>query len=107
VDNDTNNGNPPKAITRLEFINGDRQNDDVLSTKSLSLSPGDRSSEYRVSGFTVDYGNSRRKAGVKVTFADETIAFGWSAFGHENKGLVSAAYYKGSIRIGFSEGNWK
>jgi hypothetical protein len=102
VDNNT-----AQNITKLEFINGDRQNDDVLSTRTLSLSSGDRSSEYRVSGFTIEYGDSRRKAGVKVTFADETAAFGWYAFGHENKVLVSATYYVGKIRIDFSEGNWK
>jgi hypothetical protein len=107
VDNDTNlNGGSPKTINKVEFINGDRQNDNVLYSTTQALLPGSRSTLYIVSGFTVEYSYSTHKCGVKVTFDDGTTAFGWSYFGHENKVLVTAAYSWGKIKISFSLGNW-
>jgi hypothetical protein len=111
VDNDTNlNGGTPSTIKRLEFINGDRQNDYLLYELSQSLPPERRSAEHRVSGFTVkdELDAARRKCGVKVTFEDGATVFGWSAFGHGNKILVSVYYdrYEGVYALSFSDGNW-
>ena len=92
VDNDTNlNGGIPKTIARVEFINGDRQNDRVLEWATQPVAPGERSAEYRVSGFSVKYDYSTRKGGVRVTFDDETTAFSWDAFGHGNRVLVTVS----------------
>jgi hypothetical protein len=97
VDNNTS-----ETITKLEFINGNTRNDKVLERWTVNLlANGDRSREYSVSGFTVEATSSKRYCGVKVTFADETTAFGYSTFGHENKVLVSVGYY-----VSFSNGNW-
>jgi hypothetical protein len=112
VDNNTNlNGNSPNTIIGLVFINGDRQNDDEVGRmNSTTVVPaGERSREYRYSGFTVGYtrDTSKHIFGVKITFADGTTAFDWSSAGHEAKILVSVDYdYWGNIRIGFSSGNW-
>ena len=110
VDNDTNqNGGAPKTIKKVEFINGDRQNDNVVGLWTVTVEPGDRSSlEYTRSGFTVKHDDSRRKCGAKVTFEDDSTAFGWDAFGHNNKVLVSVNYsfYVDYYYISFSVGNW-
>jgi hypothetical protein len=92
VDNDTNlNGGIPKTIAKIEFINGDRQNDRVLEWDTQPVAPGERSAEYRVSGFTVEYDYSTCKGGVRVTFDDETSTFNWDAFGHGNRILVTVS----------------
>jgi hypothetical protein len=96
VDNNTSQG-----ITKVEFINGNTANDDVLTSHSVTLAKGDRSMEYRVWGFDIEYGSSTRRFGVKVTFEDGDTLFGTSFAGHESKILVSVSYY-----MGFSNGNW-
>jgi hypothetical protein len=95
VDNDTNlDTDMPKLITKVEFINGDRQNDNVLSQTLQAIAPGTRSAEYYVHGFRVedDHDAARRKCGVRVTFEDGATLFGWDAFGHGSKVLVSVEY---------------
>jgi hypothetical protein len=112
VDNDTNlNGGIPKTIKKVEFINGDRQNDDLLHRTDETIGPGTgRSPEYRVSGFTVESDNSTRKCGVKVTFEDDTTVFGTDVFGHGNKILVTVKYsyyyMYPEYYISFSLGSW-
>jgi hypothetical protein len=100
VDNNTS-----QSIEKVEFINGDKQNDKVVFSSSITISAGQRSFEYPVSGLTIEYGSSTRKFGVKVTFADATTKFDWSYAGHESKVLVSVnSTY--SNWMGFSSGNW-
>jgi hypothetical protein len=108
VDNDTNLTGGLKTIKKVEFINGDRQNDKVVGSWIVSIEPATRSSEYVHSGFTVEYDNSTRKCGVRITFEDNTTVFGWSAFGHRNKVLVTVKYssYGNPYYITFSLGNW-
>jgi hypothetical protein len=111
VDNDTNlDSDMPKTIIKVEFINGDRQSDKVLYQITQPLAPNDRSTEYRVSGFTVEDENdlARRKCGVRVTFEDNTTLIDHDAFGHGNKVLVSVYYspYYGNYDIDFSDGKW-
>jgi hypothetical protein len=98
VDNNTS-----QAISKVEYINGDKQNDKVLSTRSTTIPAGERSSEHSVSGFNIEYGGSMRKFGVKVTFADNTTRFDWSSAGHGQKVLASVGSY---YYISFSAGNW-
>ncbi|MDR2758341.1 MAG: hypothetical protein LBB78_03075 [Spirochaetaceae bacterium] len=98
VDNNTS-----QTITKLEFINGDTRNDNVLSSSSESVSPGKRSMQFIVSGFTVDdYDDGTRIFGVKATFEDGSNAFGWSYAGHEEKILASVYSYG----VFFRRGNW-
>jgi hypothetical protein len=97
VDNYSNS-----TITKLEFINGNTQNDTVLKTASLSLTSGSRSSEYSVSGFTVEAGSTTHYCGVKVTFSGGTSRFGYTTAGHGSKLLLRMTDSVGS----FSEGNW-
>ncbi|MDR1231902.1 MAG: hypothetical protein LBK61_10950 [Spirochaetaceae bacterium] len=94
-----------QEISKVEFINGDTQNDKVVGAYMLSLPVSQRSSEYRVYGFTIEYGSSTRRFGVKVTFADGTTRFASYYAGHESKILVSvgSSYYN---YISFSTGNW-
>ncbi|MDR2759652.1 MAG: hypothetical protein LBB78_09765 [Spirochaetaceae bacterium] len=108
VDNDTNLTGASKTISKVEFINGDRQNDKVLYWAAPTLAPGNRSMLYIVPGFTVEYDYSTRKCGVKVTFDDGTAIFGWGYFGHENKVLVTVDYslYWDYYSVSFSLGNW-
>jgi hypothetical protein len=98
VDNNTSQG-----ITKVEFINGDTANDDVLTSHSVTLAKGDRSMEYRVWGFDIEYGSSTRRFGVKVTFEDGDTLFNWGSAGHESKVLVSVSSY---YYMSFSNGNW-
>jgi hypothetical protein len=98
VDNNTS-----QAISKVEFINGDRQNDMTVFTNNITISAGNRSFEYDVSGFTVEYGSSTRRFGVKVTFADGTTRFNSSYAGHDQKVLVSVS---SSYYMSFSSGNW-
>ena len=97
VDNNTS-----QAISKVEYINGNTKNDEVLSTRMIAIATGDRSSEQSVSGFTVDYGSSTRRFGVKVTFANEDTQFASSYAGHGQKVLVSVY----PSYISFSSGNW-
>ncbi|MDR2494389.1 MAG: hypothetical protein LBD24_04100 [Spirochaetaceae bacterium] len=111
VDNNTHlNGGAGVAITEVAFINGDTRNDNVLLWSSETLLPGDdRSRQYTVRGFTIEYPtSSTRIYGVRITFEDDTKAFNWSYAGHENKVLVSVGHpsrYNDSGII-FSPGNW-
>jgi hypothetical protein len=100
VDNNTS-----QAISKVEYINGDKQNDKALSTRVITIPVGDRSSEHSVSGFNIEYGSSTRKFGVKVTFADNTTVFNWSSAGHGQKILVSVSSSYSNY-INFSAGNW-
>ncbi|MDR2815022.1 MAG: hypothetical protein LBB79_10280 [Prevotellaceae bacterium] len=110
VDNDTNLGDMPTDIKKIEFINGDRQNDNVLRSIIQTLPPANRSMEYRVSGFTMkdECDSARHKCGVRITFEDDDAAFDWDAFGHGSKVLVSVDYfehyYEGRYTISFSDG---
>jgi hypothetical protein len=100
VDNNTS-----QEISKVEFINGDTQNDKVVGTIWSGVSAGKRSSEYRVYGFDIEYGSSTRRFGVKVTFEDNSTKFDWSYAGHESKVLVSvnSSYYN---YMNFTSGNW-
>jgi len=100
VDNNTSD-----IITKVDFINGDTQNDRILRTVT-SIRAGERSMEYRVSGFTVDYGSSTRKYGIKVTYEDNSTAFAWSSAGHGSKILVSVNSNSYWYPISVSSGNW-
>jgi hypothetical protein len=113
VDNDTNlESDVPQAITKVEFINGDRQNDYVLyqTNENFILHPATRSMEYIVYGFKVEdeHDAARRVCGVRVTLKDGTTLFSWDAFGHRNKILVSVYYspYYENYDMDFSDGNW-
>lgn len=108
VDNDTNLSSRPKIIKKIEFINGDRQNDDVLYWTTQTIVPGVRTTEQRIPGFTIEdeLDSARRKCGVRITFEDETVAFNWYSFGHDSKVLVTVSYYSSRYIIGFSRGNW-
>jgi hypothetical protein len=97
VDNNTS-----QDIKKVDFINGDHANDNWVGSDSSSVKPGERSREHIQNGFTIEYGSSRRKFGVRVTFEDGTTLFDWSSAGHETKILVSV--YPSYIY--FSEGNW-
>ena len=110
VDNNTHlSGGAPKTINKVEFINGDTRNDDVLFWSSQPISPGgERSMQYTARGFTIEYTSGTRIFGVQVMFEDGTKVFKWSYAGHNEKILVSVNppdYYNAS-GISFSPGNW-
>jgi hypothetical protein len=111
VDNDTNLSGFPKNIREVAFINGYRQNDDMLFWITQTIMPGPpRTTEQRVPGFTVEdeFDSARRKCGVRVTFDDGTVTFGWGSFGHNSKVLITVSYnyYYSRYIVGFSEENW-
>jgi hypothetical protein len=96
VDNNTS-----ATITKVEFINGNTQNDKVVGS-TLNITANNRSTEHSLSGFTVEAGSSRRYCGVKVTYSGGSTKFSYSSYGHQSKILVSV----GDNSITFSEGNW-
>jgi hypothetical protein len=110
VDNNTSlNGGTPKPITKVEFINGNTRNDEVLSWSTATIEPGgERSMQYTVMGFTIERTSSTRIFGVQVTFDDETKAFNWSYAGHESKILVAVGHptIHNQSGMSFSYGNW-
>jgi hypothetical protein len=89
-------------ITKIEFINGNTKNDKVVGSRTLNLVYGERSSEYKVSGFTVESG-SRCVFGVKVTFDNGNTTFNYGSAAHNAKILATVS---SSSVISFSEGNW-
>ena len=95
-----------ETITKIEFINGDLPNDKVLSWTVYSLAPGARSSERRVSGFTIEHGENKCIYGVKVTYTNDPTDFGfaWDSAEHESK--ITVSIYETSPYIRFSPGNW-
>ena len=109
VDNNTHFGSTPKTITKVEFINGNTRNDKVRYWTTEQIEPGGkRSTQYTVTGFTIEHTPSTRIFGVQVTFEDETKVFNHSHTGHESKILISVdppTYYNQS-GIKFSIGNW-
>jgi hypothetical protein len=91
------------TITKIEFINGNTQNDKVVKTYTGGSTPyGSRSEELVVSGFTVEAGTGTRYCGVKVYNSTGTFVFGYGAFGHESKILATI----GGTNSGLHAGNW-
>jgi hypothetical protein len=100
--------NSSAIITKVDFINGSNRNGFVLRSPSgIRLTNGELSDEYRVSGFTEEYGTNERFCGVIVTYADGTDSFAYWHSGHESKILVTATddYWSGR-KLAFSSGNW-
>jgi hypothetical protein len=115
VDNNTDyNGSAGKTITKVEFINGNTRNDDVLGWSGETLAPdGPRSRQHTVWGFTIERTSGARIFGVQVAFDDNSKVFAWNDAGHNEKILVEvypAGYYNSSYHsspwIRFSSGNW-
>ncbi|MDR3325177.1 MAG: hypothetical protein LBS82_04235 [Spirochaetaceae bacterium] len=95
-----------KTISTIEFINGSNKDNRVLRKVSgLKLTKGELSDEYKVSGFTGEYGTNERFCGVIVTYDNETSNFGYSHFEHESKILVAVGT-AWSDSISFSSGKW-
>jgi hypothetical protein len=98
----------PAAITGIAFYNGSNKTGRVLKELSaINLTGGELSDEYTVSGFTAEASPSTHYCGVGLTFADGESIFGYAAFGHESKVLVTVTedYWDGR-KIAFSSGNW-
>jgi hypothetical protein len=97
------------AITTIEFINGSNKDSRVLKKVSaLNLTYGELSNEYKVSGFTGEYGTNECYCGVLVTYSDGTTVFGYSHYEHESKILVTLKddYRTEMPKIEFSPGPW-
>jgi hypothetical protein len=99
--------NSKAAITRVQFLNGPNRSSFVLRYIEENITKGELSDEYRVSGFTDEYGTDERFCGVLVTYADGTNVFGYWHSGHESKILVTSTddYWTGK-KITFSHINW-
>jgi hypothetical protein len=104
VDNKSSN-----TITTIEFINGSNKDRRVLKKVSaLNLGYGELSDEYKVSGFTGEYGTNERYYGVLVTYEDGTAIFGYWHCEQESKILVTSTddYWTEEQKIVFSPGLW-
>jgi hypothetical protein len=96
-----------QGIKRVDFINGSRQDAQLLDWETDALTNGEMSDEYVVSGFTGQYGGANKHIyGVLVTFDDGETVFNWSTATHQSEVLVTVYYYRSSYRIDFSQGNW-
>jgi hypothetical protein len=97
------------AITTIEFINGSNKDNRVLKKISaINLGNGELSDEYKVPGFTGEYGTNERFCAVLVTYSDGTTVFGYSYYEHESKILVTLKddYRTEMPKIEFSPGLW-
>jgi hypothetical protein len=100
--------NSQAAITKIQFINGSNRSGFVLREPyGIHLANGELSGEYRVSGFTEEYGTNERYCGVIIAYDDGTDIFGYWHSGHESKILITSSddYWTGK-KIVFSHGSW-
>jgi hypothetical protein len=99
--------NTTEDIKRVDFINGSRQDAPTLDWETDTLSNGEMSDEYEVSGFTEQYGGDNKHIyGVLITLDDDSTVFDWSTATHQSKVLVTVYSYGYSYKIKFSQGVW-
>jgi hypothetical protein len=101
--------NSEATITKVQFLDGSNRNSFVLPRYiGVNIFNGDLSDEYRVSGFTKEFGTSERFCGVLVTYEYETVAFSYGHFSHESKILVTSTdnRWTGKKTIALSYGSW-
>jgi hypothetical protein len=97
IDNNTS-----YTITKVEFFNGNSSSSSLLKGFTGTQSPGTRSEELAVSGFTAVSGASTHYCGVKITLSNATSAFGYSSYSNGSKIVVTV----GSSGLNFSSGTW-
>jgi hypothetical protein len=92
------------TITKVEFINGSNENAPILQTELVSISEGEMSGVYKVSGFTEKNGDDQHIYGVRVTFNNgENSHFNWGYAKNKAKIRVYSNSFMGLI---FYDGNW-
>jgi hypothetical protein len=95
------------TITKVVFFNGTNRSSSVLrSLYGFNLTPGELSDEYKVSGFTKQYGINERLCGVLITYEDGTDIFCYGYYEHESKILVTSTYDWSGRKIELSAGAW-
>jgi hypothetical protein len=83
---------PALEIAKVEFFNGTHDRAPVLrQILALNLGQGQLSDEYRVPGFTGEYGPDERYCGVRVTYSDGAEIFAYEHFGDGSKILVTVS----------------
>jgi hypothetical protein len=102
-----------ETITKVKFLNGSNKGAFVLrETYGLTLGTNELSYEYRVSGFTEEYGADERYCAVIVSYEDGTDIFGYWYAGPESKILITSKdkdpylWWDDKKEIVFSSGNW-
>ena len=90
------------TVTRVEIFDGSNINAPVLQTVNFSLSAGEMSGIFRVSGFSERGGDNLRIFGVRVTCGEEKTYFGYKAVPNKAKIRV----WVSGINMGFYVEDW-
>jgi hypothetical protein len=104
--------NSESAIEKVVFFNGTNRSALVLRRlDELNLTKGELSNEYKIFGFTREYGTDERSYAVLVTYEDETEIFAFEHSGHESKIVITSEdhwknYWEKEKKITFSRGDW-
>jgi hypothetical protein len=94
-------------ITKVEFLNGTNKNALVLRRlDGINLTKNELSGEFKISGFTEEYGTDERYCAVMLTYGDGTELFNHWHSGHESKILVTLRDNWRGKEIEFSKGKW-
>jgi hypothetical protein len=100
--------NTRETITQIEFLNG--TNRDALVLRRIpnqTLGPNELSIQYRVPGFSQEYGINERYCAVILTYSDGTDAFRYGHFGPESKiEVISSNDDVQGKKIELTPGKW-
>jgi hypothetical protein len=103
------------AIDKVVFYNGtNRKAFELRRLDKLNLTKGELSSEYKIFGFTKEYGTDERYYAVLITYEDGNEIFAYGNSGPESKILVTLKEelekdswpWSKEITITFSPGDW-